>query len=344
MKLKSLGCNFLTELDLLMLQQNNVQTAEQLLTYADLDSLSKLSTIPIAKLKLFKKFILGQYSPFPEPADRLFEKFSRKLFIIETGCPRIDSLISQGVYSNEITQFNGASSTGKSQFCFSLISNGLVKNTSFQCLYLDSSKSFCLERMSELVSNKLKIKYSKESKKNLDFLDEKVNKILKSIQIIDCRDVFHLVEILSSLSVCKSNDPDDDIDSTSLVVPNLLIIDNLSSLFNSFKCSYCLESFYYLTCISSYLKQLTMSMKMANIVVTNSDEQNSSKNYIFNTPLWTSVPNLIVNLKLEVIAGERERARKIELVKCSRPIRDANWSSNLVNEFCYFSINSFGIA
>jgi hypothetical protein len=64
MRLKSLNCDFLSESDIIKLNTHGITTSEQLITYADLDALSRLVAIPVKNLKLVKKFIIGQ-SPFP---------------------------------------------------------------------------------------------------------------------------------------------------------------------------------------------------------------------------------------------------------------------------------------
>ena len=109
MKIKSLNCAFLSDSDISNLNRVNIHTSEQIVAYADLDALSRLTQVPIRNLKMLKKFIIGQYAPFPEPANEILSKYVRNLNIINFGCPRIDKLISKGVYSSEITDISGSS-------------------------------------------------------------------------------------------------------------------------------------------------------------------------------------------------------------------------------------------
>lgn len=109
MKIKSLNCPALLEADISNLNRVNIHTTEQIVTYADLDKLSRLTKVPITKLKILKKFINGHYSPYPQHANEILSKYVRNLSIIKFGCERLDTLVSKGVYSGELTEITGAS-------------------------------------------------------------------------------------------------------------------------------------------------------------------------------------------------------------------------------------------
>ena len=109
MKIKSFNCTFLSDGDIMNLNRANIHTSEQMVTYADLDALSRKTQVSLKSLKMLKKFIIGQYAPFPQLASELLAKYVRSFFIIKFGCKRIDDLIMNGVYSNEITDINGIS-------------------------------------------------------------------------------------------------------------------------------------------------------------------------------------------------------------------------------------------
>jgi hypothetical protein len=66
MLLKSTNCTFLTEQQLISLRRLNILTVEQFVSHADLEILSRNSKIPIDKLKLTYKFLVGQYNSMPQ--------------------------------------------------------------------------------------------------------------------------------------------------------------------------------------------------------------------------------------------------------------------------------------
>lgn len=269
MRLNSINCNFLTEVDLHKLNVANVHTINQLVTYADLNSLSELTKIPVKNLKLIKKFIIGQYSPFPEQANTLLDRHTKRFFSIQSGCSQLDELISNGVYSNEITEITGFSSSGKTEFCLNLSANLMVRSPSSSVLYIDSNHGFCPIRIRSLLLSKMS-----EQSADLD-------KILASIRTVKCSSPFELLDVLFSIkkSVNSSND---------LPTPNLLVIDSLNTLFEAlFKPNYSLDATFYLTCVSNQLRFLAASLNMAIVVVTNSCEsQNNRISNMFNYPVW----------------------------------------------------------
>ena len=365
MKLKSLNCNFLTDTDIVKLNIANIHTSEQLSTYADLESLSRLASVDLQKLKLTKKFIVGQFSPFPEFGHNIFDKCLKKSVIISTGSKQIDELISNGFYSSEISEITGATSTGKSQLCFSLIVNMLYRYSSHNCLYIDSNKSFCSRRVFDLLKFKLHSKQNTQTSTQSS-VNDKANSLLKQIKVVDCKDVFHLIDVLfqiekvssTSVSILQNQKVNNE-NGDGALCPSLLVIDNLSSLFHQFKVNNNIELNFFLNYIINRLRYLAHSMNMVIVVVTNHNDYNSSFRYssassystlnlncLYNST-WKSVPGLIVNLvKLDENSQESDSQdgnpsgfrRKFQLLKCNRP----SFKENCKN-FCYFDINNFGL-
>ncbi|RNA32167.1 DNA repair RAD51 -like protein [Brachionus plicatilis] len=319
MKLKSVNCSLLTPQDIIKLNLANIQTTEQLITHSDLDSLSRQTGIPFKQLKIIKKQIIGEYSPFPEPANIILEKYVKNLFIIETGSGQIDDLISNGFYSGEISEITGLSSTGKSQLCFQLISNMVTKHPNYTCLFIDSNKNFCHHRITQLIEQKFsKITINQEKKSN----------ILKLIKTIDCSNVFNLIEILFKLAKPGSKTPE------SIDAPNLLIIDSLTPLFSIFRQNSFTEINYYLSYVSTQLKYLCNNHKMMVVVVSNL----SNAFNLNNNPIWSNVPSLIVCLKNDLNEiNQRENGRKFELIKCARP-----FFNDRMQDFVFFKIDKTG--
>jgi RAD51-like protein 3 len=342
MKLKNLNCTFLSDNDILKLNLINIHTSEQLVTFSDLSTLSRQTSIQLKNLKLIKKFIIGQYSPFPQFGNALFDKYIKKNFITKTGCSQMDLLISSGIYSSEITEITGATSTGKTQLCFNLIANS---NTKVKCLYVDSSRNFCVKRLVRL----LKAKH-----KNNPVV---VEDIAKQIKVVECVDIFHLMDILFSIkkvdiNLISNNEKNSE---TIEFSPNLLIIDNLTSLFCQFKISNSIN--FYLNSVSNCLKYLATQMNMAIVVVTNSNDANASFTYSSNSYLtssinfnclynstWKSVPNLVVGLKSVPNENERNYVKQFEVVKINRPSISEAPAYSVNTRVCQFKIEENGLS
>ena len=360
MKLRSLNCSILPETDIRKLHSLNINTLEQLVSFSDLETLSRISGIELKTLKLAKKLIIGHYAPFPEFGNILFDRYLKKNFIIKTECPEIDEMISSGVYSSEITEISGASSTGKTQFCFNLIANMLDKYESFTCLYIDSNRSFCTKRLVQL----LKCKLAKKLSNDMTIVTNKLDLLTKQIKVIDCQNVFNLLDILFTIKKVEANSSLEKESAISdELCPNLLIIDNLTSLFSQFKASNSIDLNYHLNYLLSRLKFLSCTLNMAIVLTTNNNDYTANYTYnsstysstinfncVYNST-WKSLPNLIIYLRNVAISSEESQSsfssntpknqivRKFEILKCIRP----KFSENS-KKFCYFKIEEFGFS
>jgi RecA/RadA recombinase len=329
MKLKGLNCNFLSNSDILKLNLANINNSEQLVAHGDLQALSRSTTIPLKNLKLIKKYIIGQYSPFPDPASTLFDKSSKKLFVIETGCKQLDSMLSKGVYSFEITEISGASSTGKTELCHNLIANLMSSNPNkYKCLFIDSNRNFCPTRILNLL--KFKLNHNMDSN-SLKCTQTSLESIFEQIQVVYCKNVFHLLDIIFRISKPKSNSsnltsttPIDWSKTSEFLCADLLIIDNLSNLFNMFsKANNFSEINYHLSYLASHLKYLSVNMNMAIVTTTNNDP-------FFNQQIWKNVPNLVIFLEKSSTIEENnyEPERSFRLLKCNRPLLNVDFHNN----------------
>lgn len=306
MLLKSLNCNFVSEADILRLNFANVQTIDQIITHSDLNSLSQLTKIPSKNLQLLRKFIIGQYAPFPKPANTLL---TRSFPLIETGCRQIDELLSNGVCFNEITEITGLASSGKTQFCLNLAASLVTSpSASKKVLYIDSNKGFCPIRVAQLIRTKLQIP---------DSGSERIKSYSSLISVVECSNPFQLLDILFDLRKSKSEKP-----STDLAVPNLLIIDTLNNLFSVlFKPGYSLDASFYLASISDQLKFLAVSFNMAVVVVTNSCE--GRINNLFTLPSWVrrilKIARFLINNCLSKIVNGAQSSRLFKSRERRRP-------------------------
>ena len=78
MLLKTDNCTFLTESQLNSLKKLNIFSIEQLVAYADLETLSRNSKIPLDKLKLTYKYLVGQYASLPQTGVELLNNYLKR--------------------------------------------------------------------------------------------------------------------------------------------------------------------------------------------------------------------------------------------------------------------------
>lgn len=357
MNLKSLNGGYLNDSDIVLLSQANIRTTEQLVAHADLEALSRKSSVELDKLKQAKKFILGSHCPLPVEGNIALSKHLKRSFSISFGCPSIDDLVSNGISSHEITEICGPTSSGKTQLCLNLVANMLKAHPNFKCLYIDSSKNFCPKRLTMLLNSHLDI----DPGNTLD-------KWLDSVRVVECQNIFHLLNIVSQVTKCDpsakvsvSLEPppnpegvtESSLKQSDLWSAKLLVIDNLTCLFNQFRPYDQFDSGFYLNYLISYLRYLKSSLDMAVVITTNNNlfysSSSVSNSYsVFNYEGWKSVPSLIVQLNKFTMADQEpadqsdsDQSSKnvvhlFELIKLNR-------SSRADKRYCLFRITDDGL-
>jgi hypothetical protein len=301
MRLKSLNCPFLSKEDVIKLQKVNVDSIIQLIAHADLAALSRQTSISEKQLNMVIKFIVGQFAPIPEQCDVLVHQYLKKHFEIPFGCTQLDEKILGGVYSGEISEFTGASATGKTQLCLNLIVNMYKVNQKYTCVYIDSNKNFCLQRLVDLFNSKFPPEENQNGTTARDQTTPLVDKFLKSVKILDCQSSFHLMDILCRIKkpASISNASSSSRDQEFIASPQLLIIDSLTSLFSMFR-TRCSDSDDHLGEIIEAFNYITMHMNTAVVVTTNAMSYEGGysnlASLIHDNEYWTRAASLQIHL------------------------------------------------
>ena len=213
--------------------------------------------------------------------------------------------------------------------CLNLVANMLISYPSFKCLYIDSNNNFCVHRLTQLINSK-----SFDGSQD----ENKLKKHLESVRIIECQNVFHLLKVLFQVTKPSSNLASQasscsltDSQTNETFNPNLIVIDNLTSLFSMFKSNNQLDIQYFLNYVSNQIKYLASSFNTAIVFTSNIDHETSFiYSSIFNESL-KELPNVSIKLiKLN-------NSRVFELMKCNRP----NLSESISNTD--FEIDSIGL-
>ncbi len=243
-------------------------------------------------------------------ANEVLTKYIKSSFIIKTGSKSIDDSFSGGIYSGEVIEITGSYSSGKSQMCLNLIVNMLSSYPSYKCLYIDSANNFCVHRLAQLMNSKNDNKQDESVKNN------QLKKNLEAVKLIKCQNVFHLLSILFKITKPSSsllNRPSlNDTQNNENLSPNLILIDNLSSLFGIFKSNNQLDTQYYLNYLSNQIKYLATSLNIVIIFTSNIDiEVSSIYSSIFNES-WKSMSNVCLKL------NKSDGSRNYEVLKINR--------------------------
>lgn len=62
-----------------------------------------------------RRYLLAQHSSFPLNGSNYLEQSIKTLSILSTRCDALDDILCSGVYTGEVTEFVGPSSSGKTQ-------------------------------------------------------------------------------------------------------------------------------------------------------------------------------------------------------------------------------------
>ena len=212
------------------------------------------------------------------------------------------------------------------------------KNQDFNCLYIDSNRNFCVKRLTQLIYIRLEHKVN---------ASKTLSDLTKQVKVVDCQNNFHLLDILFQIKKVNLNA---DLNQDNLC-PNLLIIDNMTSLFSHFHIrNGSLDINYHLNCVSNQLKYLASNMNMAIVIITHNDwdvtyTYNSSSFYsilnficLYNST-WKNIPKLVICLNKNSSHVDSD----LNLIKFEIKKRNRNLITDPLIKNCHFKIKDSGL-
>mmetsp|Transcript_18068 Transcript_18068/g.29298 ORF Transcript_18068/g.29298 Transcript_18068/m.29298 type:complete len:357 (+) Transcript_18068:98-1168(+) len=210
---------------------------------------------------------------------------------LTTGCTVLDTLLMGGVRTEEITEFCGPTSSGKTQVCLSIVA-GLAMNYESRAIYIDTCNGLSVPRLKEICESRGMVSHQ----------------CLENVECIKVFDVSHLGRILSRI-----------LTNTEGQIPlRLLVIDSISAVFapviggtkNTLGYSTMKKT-------ARTISQIATELGVA-VVLTNSTVQDATHPFLTVKPSlgqsWSFVPNERVLFQVT----ENPSALNALLVKSSR--------------------------
>ncbi|XP_035212183.1 DNA repair protein RAD51 homolog 4-like isoform X1 [Stegodyphus dumicola] len=151
----------------------------------DPEDLAMKIKVPYKDIIGIQRLLMIDYASFPQSADSLYNEYIETMSLLSTGSKRVDKFLLGGIYSGEVTEAHGPPGSGKSQFCFSILSN-LICKTKNTVLYLDSGSNFNAKRIEQILMKKLN-----EA--------ETVPDKLKNVRIVNVYDIYNLFDCLDDI-------------------------------------------------------------------------------------------------------------------------------------------------
>lgn len=182
-KLSSSECSLLTDKIIAALSQNGIRSV---LDFVDEEpgTITRKCSIDFKTVLSIRRHLLSQCSSYPLTASDLYEQALCVTSVLPTGCHSLDNLLSSGVYSGEITEFVGASCSGKTQLCLTWAVN-VSSQFKKSIIYIDTAGSCSARRLADIVSH-------------IDGKTDSLSEILSRIEIMQC---FSFNSLLNAIDV-----------------------------------------------------------------------------------------------------------------------------------------------
>ncbi|XP_053130655.1 DNA repair protein RAD51 homolog 4 isoform X3 [Hemicordylus capensis] len=132
-----------------LLKANGIRTVVDLVS-SDLEETAQKCSLSYKALVAIRRVLLAQFSAFPVNGAELYEELKSATAILSTGSKSVDKLLDSGLYTGEMTEFVGASGSGKTQVCLKIaatVSQSLRQGV----LYLDSMGGFTASRLLQML-------------------------------------------------------------------------------------------------------------------------------------------------------------------------------------------------
>ena len=150
----------------------------------------------------------------PVPMLEVLQKLTENAIYCTTGSEKADHLLGGGIRSGDITEIYGPENSGKSQMCFTIAVDQILKGN--QVLFVDSEAKYCAERVTAILRRRAGVKANLRP----------IMKLLHVSHIFELNDLFDLLHHLiceSEKKTCKYSVL--ILDSvTAVVTPHLLRI------------------------------------------------------------------------------------------------------------------------
>jgi len=181
-------------------------------------------------------------------------QFLERTLLISSGYTSLDDLLGGGIFTGQLTEIFGPSSSGKTQLCFSIVANAITAYGDMSVIYVDNSNSFSsrriVERIADVVQNNALIrecrnetireKYENQILEDIENKDQRIlEQMLSRVFHIKAFNTFALLDGLDSIrrTIESSNDPLKILQSHESIRaenlskgPVLLVVDSVGAL------------------------------------------------------------------------------------------------------------------
>ena len=262
-------------------------TVVQFLAY-DLEELSSRTRITFRELLSIRRFFLAQYSCTLTNGAELYNSLMSSTAILSTGCLSLDQLLDGGLYTGELTEVVGATTSGKTQICLSAAGT-TGHHTEKDVIYLDTSGGFSISRVLQMLG-----KMDEHCKTSAN-----VESVLRRIHIEQVYGIFDLFANLERLKTVLIDQTDADYSSVKLV-----IVDCVSALFSPMlplsgriNKMDSIDVQGYAMQLGRALKALAVEFSIAVLITSAATHADDGRIKMTFGKLWSSIPHTRLELR-----------------------------------------------
>ena len=126
---------------------------------------------------------------------QVFANMNEDYLILETGSESTNNLLQGGICTGEMTEVVGASNSGKTQFCLSLVSH-IASASDYHIAYIDTCLGFSAERIQDIIQSQTEDMSPQSSQ------EAKIHEI-HSMSKIQCFHAFNVLQLLDILEYMR---------------------------------------------------------------------------------------------------------------------------------------------
>ncbi|XP_053130654.1 DNA repair protein RAD51 homolog 4 isoform X2 [Hemicordylus capensis] len=287
-----------------LLKANGIRTVVDLVS-SDLEETAQKCSLSYKALVAIRRVLLAQFSAFPVNGAELYEELKSATAILSTGSKSVDKLLDSGLYTGEMTEFVGASGSGKTQVCLKIaatVSQSLRQGV----LYLDSMGGFTASRLLQMLQGGTE-------------KEEEQAAALQRIQVVCAFDAYTMLDALQDV---RSSMAQQVISASGPV--RVVVVDSISAVISPLLGSRHPDGMALIMHLARELNMLAKEFGMA-VVVTNHVTRDAS-NGLFKPALgrsWSFVPStrVLLERREELHPGKASACRMASLLKSPRLVR-----------------------
>ncbi|CAN7993815.1 unnamed protein product [Ixodes pacificus] len=275
------------------------------------EDLAGRTGLPYSDVIRIRRSLVALFAPTPQDGASLYDKFLETTAVFSTGSRKVDDVIGGGVFTGQITEIVGASTSGKTQLCHSLTAHAVI-DSHFGVLYVDTLSCFSAERIRQILSS------AQQS--------ARPDQLMQRVCHIGIRDIGELVQLVDQIRNSLERRANSELASIKMIV-----VDSLKAAVSPVLTGdQYVEGLGLLAHLAIAFQYIAARFRVA-VVVTN--DVVTGPNGMMKPALgkyWAEVPSL--SLEVSLVDDLYSDLRRLLVAKSSRAVLGSSVKFRIVNK------------